>query len=796
MPKLARARLVSFILAVCCLLSVSLMRSDVATYAEGEGPTLTYTVTYHGNGNTGGTAPVDGNNPYNAAEWVGVAGPGDLVKTGLTFGGWNTAADGGGTHYNPAQVFAINADTTLYAQWIVEPCFMGDSLDPLFDGDGKVTTDIGGSPDEALAVAIQSDGKIVAAGYSTWDFALVRYNADGSLDTTFGTDGKVTTDFSGSEDRVFSVALQSDGKIVAAGFSHSTSAYLFALARYNADGSLDTTFDADGKVTTDVLSSYGDARSIVIQPDGKIVAAGYSDTGGVHKDFALVRYNPDGSLDTTFDTDGKVVTAVLSSHDYAESVAIQPDGKIVAAGESYNGMNYDISLVRYNPNGLLDTTFDMDGKVTTAVGSSDNYASSVAIQPDGKIVAAGGSSNGSNKDFALVRYNVDGSLDTNFDTDGKVATDVLSSNESAESVAIQPDGRIVAAGFSSNGSNDDLAIVRYNADGSLDTTFGTGGKVTTAIGSASEEARSVAIQADGRIVAAGGSYNGLNNDFALVRYGGTRAPFDYDADGKADLTVRRPSNNIWYLLQGTAGFTAIQWGVAGDRLAPADYDGDGKTDIAIFRPSEGKWYIYMSQSGTFQTFGWGTDGDLPVPTDRNNDGKSELVVYRESNGTWYAYSTATGPYSTTQFGEAGDKPLVGDFDGDGKGDNAVFRPSNSTWYILLSGGGGYIIRTWGQTEDIQTPADFDGDGKTDLAIFRPSTGQWYRMQSTAGIDVINWGQAGDIPVAADYDGDGKADAAVFRPSNGKWYLRESSAGFLTLPFGQDGDTPTPSAFIY
>ncbi len=272
--------------------------------------------------------------------------------------------------------------------------------------------------------------------------------------------------------------------------------------------------------------------------------------------------------------------------------------------------------------------------------------------------------------------------------------------------------------------------------------------------------------------------------------------FDYDGDRKADLTVRRPADNIWYLLQGTAGFTAIQWGVAGDRLAPADYDGDGKTDIAIFRPSEGKWYIYMSQSGTFQTFGWGADGDLPVPTDRNNDGKSELVVYRESNGTWYAYSTATGPYSTTQFGEAGDKPVVGDFDGDGKGDNAVFRPSNSTWYILLSGGGGYIIRTWGQTGDIQTPADFDGDGKTDLAIFRPSTGQWYRMQSTAGIDAINWGQAGDIPVAADYDGDGKADAAVFRPSNGKWYFRQSTAGFLTLPFGQDGDIPTPSAFIY
>lgn len=272
-------------------------------------------------------------------------------------------------------------------------------------------------------------------------------------------------------------------------------------------------------------------------------------------------------------------------------------------------------------------------------------------------------------------------------------------------------------------------------------------------------------------------------------------PFDFDGDGRADLSVRRPSNNIWYLLQGTAGFTAMEWGVAGDRMAPGDYDGDGRTDIAVFRPSEGKWYIFMSQTGTFQAFNWGQDGDLPVPTDRDNDGKTDLVVYRESNNTWYANSMATGPITSTVFGTAGDKPVVGDFDGDGRGDEAVFRPSNSTWYVLGSAGG-FIAITWGQTGDIQTPADFDGDGKTDLGVFRPSTGQWFRNQSTAGFDTVNWGQAGDIPVAADYDGDGKADTAVFRPGSGTWYLNRSTAGFLTLPFGQDGDIPTPSAFIY
>lgn len=271
--------------------------------------------------------------------------------------------------------------------------------------------------------------------------------------------------------------------------------------------------------------------------------------------------------------------------------------------------------------------------------------------------------------------------------------------------------------------------------------------------------------------------------------------FDYDGDRKADLTVMRPTDNIWYLLQTTAGYTGMQWGVAGDKLAPADYDGDAKTDIAVFRPSEGVWYIFLSGSQTFVSAGWGTAGDLPVPTDRDNDGTTDLVVYRESTNTWYARSLSAGPLTSTVFGTAGDKPVRGDFDGDGRGDEAVFRPSNSTWYVLGSGGS-FIAITWGEAGDIPAPADFDGDGSTDLAVFRPGTGQWFRSQSTAGFDSVNWGQAGDIPIAADYDGDGKADVAVFRPTEGVWYMNCTSVGFLTLPFGQSGDVPTPSAFIY
>ncbi len=270
--------------------------------------------------------------------------------------------------------------------------------------------------------------------------------------------------------------------------------------------------------------------------------------------------------------------------------------------------------------------------------------------------------------------------------------------------------------------------------------------------------------------------------------------FDYDGDGRADLSVRRPSDNIWYLLRGTAGYTAMEFGVAGDLVAPADYDGDGRTDVAVFRPSNGTWYIFNSASQSFQTFSWGANGDLPVPADHDGDGKADLVVFRPSTNTWYT-RFANGTFSTTVFGVAGDKPVVGDFDGDGKADIALFRPSDNNWYILKTGVG-FFIQTWGEAGDIPVPADYDGDGKTDVAVFRPSTGQWFRIRSTAGFDVVNWGANGDKPIPADYDGDGKSDVAVFRPSNATWYIVGSTSGQLIQTYGAAGDVPTEGAFIY
>ena len=340
----------------------------------------------------------------------------------------------------------------------------------------------------------------------------------GDLDPTFGNGGKLIDGFLvSSGDGANGIAVQADGKIVAAGRSSGPSfsdVPDFALIRYNPDGSLDTSFGNGGKVVTPIGTSGDFASSVAIQPDGKIVAAGGSNNGS-NDDFALVRYNTDGSLDTTFDSDGKVTTPIGTFDDLAYAVAIQPDGKIVAAGYSSIGSNVAFALARYNPDGTLDITFDSDGKVITPIGTSGDQAGDVVIQQDGKIVAAGTSSNGSNNDFALVRYNPDGSLDTSFDSDGKVTTPVGVSSAAADAVVLQADGKIVALGTGHNGSTTDFALVRYNQDGSLDTTFDFDGKVTTsgAGGDSADSAYAVAIQQDGKIVAAGYSYNGGSPDF-------------------------------------------------------------------------------------------------------------------------------------------------------------------------------------------------------------------------------------------------------------------------------------------
>jgi uncharacterized delta-60 repeat protein len=401
------------------------------------------------------------------------------------------------------------------------------TLDSQFGTGGKVITDFG-NVDEGYAVAIQADGKIIVAGYSTTsgysqDFALARFTTTGELDSAFGTNGKVTTDIGTNQTDVgYAVALQTDGKIIVAGLSWASGTQTFAVVRYTSTGDLDSTFGTGGRVTTGFDNNGADAAyAIHIQADGKITVAGVS-WGGTSYDFAVARYTSTGELDATFGTGGTVVTDIgVDSFDSVHAMTLQTDGKIIVVGSSGAAGSEDFVAVRYTTSGELDTTFGIGGMVITDIGTNSLDAGyAVAIQTDGKILIAGVFDSGTSNDFAVLRYSDSGELDTTFGAEGKVITDIgTNSNDYGEAVVIQADGKIIVTGTIDTGGPSDIAVVRYLTTGDLDTTFGDGGKVITDIGVNSfDPVYAIALQIDGKIVIAGGTDATGSSDFSVVRY--------------------------------------------------------------------------------------------------------------------------------------------------------------------------------------------------------------------------------------------------------------------------------------
>jgi uncharacterized delta-60 repeat protein len=391
-------------------------------------------------------------------------------------------------------------------------------LDPSFSGNGIVRTHFH-PVDFANAVVIQPDGKIVAAGIGRSDeFALSRYDTDGTLDTTFGSDGKVHTRFHGIGTSVaFAVAIQPDLKIVAAGRAGPVGR--FALVRYNPDGTLDANFGRGGKVTTDLTGRRDGAYALVIQANGKIVAAGAareprSQVGG-NPEFAIARYRSDGTLDPTFGGDGTVITNFTHGFDVAFSL-VASGRKMVAAGTAGGFGGKKVAVARYNPDGSLDGTFDANGKLQTNVTAGDDAANGVVIQPDGMIVAAGTGGFGR---FALARYDSGGSLDAGFGIGGVVLTDFTADDDIAHAVALQADEKIVAAGSAAEGSGRSaFALARYNTDGTPDSGFGSNGEVTTDVTSDEDVGHGVAIDVNGIVVAGSAAEGTDHSAFAVARY--------------------------------------------------------------------------------------------------------------------------------------------------------------------------------------------------------------------------------------------------------------------------------------
>jgi uncharacterized delta-60 repeat protein len=394
------------------------------------------------------------------------------------------------------------------------------TIDPSFGSVGVVRTAFDKEPNSEAAVnavAIQPDGKIIAAGGSTegqsiFDFdrfSIARYKPNGSLDPSFGRKGKVSIAFC-CAGGARGIALQPDGKIVVASSEglEEESPFVFALVRLNPDGSADSSFGSNGTVRTQIGTGSG-AYDVAVQPDGKIVVAGWSDNG-TRTSFALARYKPDGSLDPTFGPGGTVTTPVGPQFDFARALALQPDGKIIAGGYTYlAGDQTDLALARYKPDGSLDMGFGTGGKVTTGVPGY-KFIFDIALRSNGKIVTAGSDGPSSLAFFSLRQYNPDGSPDTAFGANGAVTTKVGDGRSFATALALRPDGRIVAAGDAEAPHPWTFGLARYKDDGSLDPSFGSGGKVTNPVGSAN----AVVLQPDGKIVAAGDS----GARFEIVRY--------------------------------------------------------------------------------------------------------------------------------------------------------------------------------------------------------------------------------------------------------------------------------------
>ena len=411
-------------------------------------------------------------------------------------------------------------------------------LDPSFGAGGTVVTDFPDSYSGARAVAVRPGGGIVAAGFAhgndsiVSDFALAQYKASGALDPGFGSGGRVRTDFGGRYDDALAVAVQPNGKIVVAGTSSDSSGSDMAVARYTSDGRPDPSFDGDGLALVD-FGHESSATAVVVQTDGKIVLAGWAlhQEGDVccSSDFALARLTTSGALDRSFGTSGRLLTDFLpgadNGYDAAFAAVLQPDGRIVVAGAGVAaGVSVDFAVARYRADGSLDSTFSHDGRQATDFAGYPDQIRALAIDAGGRVVVGGqvcafpGDSD-EVCDFGLARYTRRGVLDERFGHDGKVRTDLGTDvSEGVKGLAVQSDGRIVAAGETQGTGGQDVGVTRYRADGRLDRSFGSPGVVITPVSPSTDDVGGLKLQADGKLVVAGTAAVSQSFAFFVSRY--------------------------------------------------------------------------------------------------------------------------------------------------------------------------------------------------------------------------------------------------------------------------------------
>lgn len=629
------------------------------------------------------------------------------------------------------------------------------------------------TPGAVRAIAVQPDGKVLIGGKfdsvnEASRFKMARLNTDSTLDLSFQIDTGGTGNSFTQIHAIYNIVLQADGKIIISG------SFIYMVngeeernvVRLNPNGTIDSTFNLNIRIDDVFSCCNAGTNRIALLSNGKLLVG--TSRNSVSSTLPIpLKLNADGTRDTSFNS------TVLSTQNLAQihDLAIQPDGKIIIGGRHETAGITKSFLMRLNPDGSLDTTFqirEITNKVVNALSPLSN----------GKILLVEGDSAFQPVQADVLRLNSDGSIDSSFDAGTGV-------NGKINALLLLPTGKMFVGGkFTTFNGQPRQNLAQLNADGSLNAT----------LYNLDNEVLSLAADSDGRVLVGGiftviNAGNGSANRSYIARLIDSallKTHFDFDGDGRSDLGVFTLDGDWTILNSQNNQAVSTHFGLGNDKTIPADFDGDGRTDLAVFRPSEGIWYLLSSQAG-FSAVRWGTDGDKPVAGDYDGDGRADLAVWRPSDSVWYILQSANNQPLFIRFGLNGDIPIPrADFDGDNKSDIAVWRPSDGNFYWLASGSGNqFRVVHFGTNGDIPAVADYNGDGKTDLVVYRPTEGNWYQYLTTPSGDyiysVIRFGLNGDVPVPADYNGDGRADIAIWR--QGTWHFLMSNQSYVVADFG-------------
>ena len=519
-----------------------------------------------------------------------------------------------------------------------------------FTPNGFVSTDFANGDDAGLGIGIDADGKIVVVGKADTagilgnDFAIARYNSDGTLDTSFGSGGKVSTNFNDADDAAYAVAFDASGNLLVAGSAKTdrdNGHDDFALVRYTSAGVLDTTFGTNGTVVTDFDGGNDKAFSVTTDASGKILVAGSADSPGVFgDDFAIVRYNADGTLDTTFGTGGKVVTNFNNGdgQDQIWDITTDAAGNILVSGHSTDansstGVNF--AIARYTSDGVLDTTFDGDGRVLEDFAGNDDYAWSITANADGSVRVGGYINNGNatGSDFASVQYTSTGALDTSYGTNGKVTSDFFNAADYGQSITKNADGDLLIAG----NQGGDFRLVLVDLDPVTNPPTPTPTSAAIAWDTISSVVSTLSI--DTTTLTASLSPIGrtiVDTNWELQTTG------DLNGDGQADVILRHAiagQNLAWYMNPGGQSIASealfgrdvpdTNWSISGT----GDLDGDGNVDVILRNQSADQivaWYMdgsgnILSEGLIGRGFG-DNNWKIEAMADFNGDGKSDILL--------------------------------------------------------------------------------------------------------------------------------------------------------------------------